>query len=344
MRFRATALSMAIGLSAITAAAIAADAPGYHVVKKLQVGGDGGWDYLTVDAAARRVYVSHATRVIVLDADSGEQVGEIPNTEGVHGIAIATDAGRGFTSNGRTSTITVFDLKSLKTLSEIKSTGQNPDAILYDSSSRRVFAFNGRGANATVIDAATGEVAGTVPLGGKPEFATSDGAGRIFVNLEDKSTIDVIDSRKMTVEKKWPLAPCEEPSGMAIDRAHKRIFSGCDNKMMAVMDTGSGKVVATVVIGEGVDANAFDPETQLAFSSNGDGTLTVAKEDSPDKLTVLENVATAPRARTMALDEKTHRVYLVTAEFGPAPAPTAETPRPRPPIVPDTFTILALDR
>jgi DNA-binding beta-propeller fold protein YncE len=344
MRLNLPGLVLATGLVLISSAAGAADSPGYHVAKKLPVGGDGGWDYLTVDSSARRLYVSRSTRVMVFDADTGAAVGEIPGTEGVHGIAIASDLGRGFTSNGRSSTITVFELKTLKVLEQWKSTGENPDAILYDASSRRVFAFNGRTANATAFDAATGQVAGTVPLGGKPEFATSDGQGRVYVNLEDKSAIAVIDSRKLTVEKQWPLTPCEEPSGMAIDRTRKRLFAGCGNKMMAVVDVVSGKVVTTVPIGEGVDANAFDPGTGLAFSSNGDGTLTIARGDGHDKYVVVQTVQTQRRARTMALDEKTHTVFLPAAEFGPPPSPTAETPRPRPSMVPGSFVILVVSK
>jgi DNA-binding beta-propeller fold protein YncE len=331
-------------LLGLTSSPAPAAAPGYHLVKTLRVGGDGGWDYLTVDVAARRLYVTHSTRVVVLDADSGERIGEIPNTPGVHGVALAPELDRGFTSNGRSSTVTVFDLKSLKTLSEIKATGENPDAILYDPVSRRVFTFNGRSANATAIDAAAGTVAGTIPLDGKPEFAVSDGRGRVFVNIEDKSVIDVIDPRKLSVEKRWPLAPCEEPSGMAIDREHRRLFVGCRNRMMAVVDAENGRVVTSVTIGEGVDANAFDPVSGLAFASCGDGTLTVAHEDSPDKLTVVQKVETRRGARTMAFDDKSRNVYLATAQFGPAPAPTAEQPRPRPSILPDTFVVLVVGR
>ncbi len=250
------------------------EAAGYRVTKKFAVGGDGGWDYLTVDSGARRLYVSRATHVMVLDVDTGVVVGDIPNTEGVHGIAIASELGRGFTSNGRASTITVFDLKTLKQLQTIKSTGKNPDAILYDTATKRVFAFNGGTADATAIDAKTGRPLATIALGGRPEFATSDGSGKVFVNLEDKSAMAVIDSRKMAVEKQWPLSPCEEPSGMAIDREHQRLFVGCSNKMMAVVDSKSGRVVATVPIGEGVDSNGYDPGTGLAFSSNGEGSLT----------------------------------------------------------------------
>lgn len=320
------------------------DHPGYHLVKKIAAGGDGGWDYLTLDSAARRLYVTRATRVAVFDADSGAAVGEISNTAGVHGVALAPELDRGFTSNGRSSTVTIFDLKSLKVLSEVKTTGENPDAILYDPASRRVFTFNGRGGSATAIDAADGRVVGTVALGGKPEFAASDGKGRVFVNVEDKSLVAVIDAQKLAVEKRWPLEPCEEPSGMAIDREHGRLFVGCHNKMMAAVDTGSGRVVATVPIGQGVDANAFDPATALVFASCGDGTLTVAHEDSPDRFTVVQTVETQRGARTMALDERTHNVFLATAEFGPPPSPTPDQPHPRPPILPGSFVLLILGR
>ena len=338
------ALSAAVLLLVSTSPVTPASGPGYHLVKKLTIGGDGGWDYLTVDAAARRLYVTRSTRVQVFDADSGAPVGEIPNTAGVHGVALVPELDRGFTSNGRASSVTVFDAKTLKTLSEIKTTGENPDAILYDPSSRRVFTFNGRGRNATAIDAATGAVAGTVTLDGKPEFAVADGKGSVFVNIEDKSVIDVIDPRKLSVEKRWPLAPCEEPSGMAFDEKSRRLFVGCSNKMMAVVDAGSGRIVTTVPIGEGVDANAFDPSAELAFASCGDGTLTVAHEDSPDKLTVVQTVPTQKSARTMALDAKTHNVFLAAAQFGPPPSPTPDQPRPRPAMVPGSFVLLVFGK
>jgi YVTN family beta-propeller protein len=280
---------------------------------------------------------------MVLDADSLESVGDIPNTSGVHGIAIAPDVGRGFTSNGRTNTVTIFDLKTLKVLGEAK-TGEGPDAIIYDPASHRVFTFNGHSGDSTAIDAATGNVAGTIPLGGRPEYAAADGNGQVYANLEDKSMVVELDSRALTVKNTWPLAPGDSPSGMAIDSEHRRLFVGCHNQMMAVMDADNGHVVATPAIGQGVDANRFDPGTGLAFSSNGDGTLTVVKEDSPDKFTVLENVQTQRGARTMEIDPKTHRVFLVTAEFGPAPAPTADHPRPRPPMVPGSFTLLVFGR
>lgn len=343
-RARIAIAALVVSVSVLTAAEPVPAGPGYRLVKTIAVGGDGGWDYLTLDGAARRLYVARSTRVMVFDADSYASVGEISDTAGVHGVALAPDLARGFTSNGRSSTVTIFDMKSLKVLSEVKTTGENPDAILYDPASRRVLAFNGRGGSATAIDAADGRVAGTIALGGKPEFAESDGKGRVFVNVEDKSVVAVIDTHTLAVEKRWPLAPCEEPSGMAIDREHGRLFVGCRNKTMAVLDTGSGRVVATVPIGEGVDANAFDPATGLAYASCGDGTLTVAHEDTPDRYTVVQTVQTQRSARTMALDEKTHNVFLAAAQFGPPPSPTADQPRPRPVMVPGSFVLLVFGK
>jgi len=317
---------------------------GYHLLKKITVGGEGGWDYITFDSATRRLFISRATKVIVLDVDSEKVVGEIPNTDGVHGIALAPDLGRGFTSNGRAGSVSIFDLKTLATVGTVPA-GKNPDAIVYDSASKRVFAMNGRGSDSTVIDGATGKVLATIPLAGKPEFAVSDAAGHVYVNIEDKSELWQIDSQKLAVTARWPLAPCQEPSSLAIDAAHHRLFAGCDNKMMAVVNADTGKVIATPAIGEGVDANAFDPGTAFAFSSNGESaTLTVVHEDSPDKFTVVEDVPTKPRARTMALDPKTHEVFLVTADFGPRPAATPDNPRPRPPILPGTFVVLVFGK
>ncbi len=317
--------------------------PGYHVTKTFQLGGEGGWDYLTLDAASRRLFISRATHVIVIDADSGKQVGDIPDTPGVHGIALAPQFGRGFISNGREGTVTIFDLATLKTLNKVKA-GENPDAILYDPASKRVFAFNGHSHNATAIDAEKGTVIGTIKLDGKPEFAVSDEKGGVFVNIEDKSELAAIDPDKLTVKAVWPLAPCQEPSGLAMDRKNRRLFAGCDNKLMAVVDADSGKVIATVPIGEGVDANAFDPETGFAFASCGEGVLTVAHEEAPNKFAVAENVPTQRGARTMALDAKTHQIFLVTAKFGPPPAATADQPRPRPTILPDSFVVLVVGR
>jgi DNA-binding beta-propeller fold protein YncE len=316
---------------------------GYHLAKTYKLGGEGGWDYLTFDAATGRLFIARATRVMVVDAGTGKLLGEIPDTPGVHGIALAPELGRGFTSNGRGNAVTIFDLASLKLLGTVE-TGKNPDAIAYDPATQRVFTFNGGSDDSTAIDAAKGTVAGTLALGGRPEFAVADGQGPIFANLEDKSEIVAIDSRKLSVTARWPLAPCEEPSGLAIDREHRRLFSGCANKLMAIVDAASGRVLATLPIGRGVDAAAFDPGTALAFSSNGEGTLTVIHEDSPEKFSVVENVPTQRGARTMALDPKTHRIFLVTAEYGPAPAATAENPRPRPTIVPGSFVVLVVER
>jgi YVTN family beta-propeller protein len=328
----------------VAAVAVAASGPGYKVANTYKVGGDGGWDYLTADSAARRLYISRSTHVIVLDLDSGKTVGDIPDTPGVHGIALAPDLGRGFTSNGRENTVSIFDTKTLATSSKVK-VGENPDAILYDPATKRVFTFNGRSQDSTAIDATSGKVLGTIKLDGKPEFAASDGKGGLWVNIEDKSELVSIDPNKLEIKSKWPLAPCTEPSGLSLDKENRRLFVGCDNKMMAVVDADSGKVLATPAIGEGVDATAFDDETGLAFAScGGDGVLTVVKEESPDKFSVAENVPTQAGARTMALDSKTHNVYLVTAKFGPPPAPTADNPHPRRSILPDSFVVLALSK
>jgi DNA-binding beta-propeller fold protein YncE len=329
----------ALVVAATPSRAAAAPASNYHLLKKVVLGGEGFWDYLTCDSAARRLYISRGTHVMVVDADSYAVVGDIPGTEGVHGIALAPEFGRGFTSNGRTNTVTIFDLQTLKVLGTVP-TGEGPDAILYDPASKRVFTFNGHGGSSTAIDAATGAPAGTVALGGRPEFAAADGQGHIYNNLEDKSELVEIDGKSLTVAARWPLAPCEEPSGLAIDTEHRRLFAGCHNKMMAVVDADTGKVISTPAIGDGVDANGFDPGTQLAFSSNGEGTLTVVHEDSPGKFASVASVPTQRGARTMALDTKTHNIFLVTAEFGPPAAATADHPHPRPPAKPGSFTLL----
>ncbi len=321
---------------------LSAGPSGYHVSKKIKLGGDGGWDYLTV--AGRRVYISRGTHVMVVDADTGAVVGDIPNTNGVHGIAIAPDMNKGFISDGRDNNVTIFDVQTLKVLGTVPA-GKNPDAIIYDPASKRVFAFNGSSRDATAIDAKTGTVAGTIALGGKPEFAVADEKGHVFVNIEDTSEIVQFNSDKLTVETRWKITPGEEPSGLAMDRTHRRLFSVCANKLMVVMNADNGSVITTLPIGAGTDAAGFDPETGFAFSSNGgDGTVTVAHEDSPDKFAVVENVTTLRRARTMALDASTHQIFTVTAEFGQPPAPTTEQPRPRPPMVPGSFTLLILSR
>jgi YVTN family beta-propeller protein len=301
------------GLCFVPLAVAAPPADGYFIVKKIPIPGQGSWDYLSVDEGARRLYVSHGTQVEVLDVDSGAIVGTIPKTPGVHGIAIAAELGRGFVSNGKASTVTIFDLKTLKPIADV-ATGQKPDAIIFDPATSRVFAFNGGSNRATAIDAATGKVAGTVDLGGGPEFAAADGNGFVYDNLEDESLVLKIDSRKLTVEQRWPTAPCASPSSMAMDRANRRLFLGCRSKVMAVMNADTGKVITTLPIGDHVDATAFDPQTRLIFNSNGEGTITVIREDSPDKYSVVETVKTLPRAKTMALDPTTHRLFLSTAE------------------------------
>jgi DNA-binding beta-propeller fold protein YncE len=336
---------LTLAAALVATASPAQTAPGgYRLNGSIAIGGEGGWDYIKADAAAHRLYVSHGTQVEVVDSATRKVIGTIPDTPGVHGIALANELGRGFISAGRTNSVTVFDLKTLATLATVKTTGDNPDAIAYEPTTKRVFTFNGRGANATAIDAASNQVVGTIPLEGKPEFAVADGKGAMFVNIEDKSELVEFDARTLAVKARWPLAPCEEPSGLAIDPATRRLFSVCGNSMMAVVDADSGRVITTLPTGKGTDAAAFDPATRLAFASNGEGTLTVVHEESADKLTVLGNVATKRGARTMALDETTHTIYLPTAQFGPPPSPTPEHPRPRPSIVPGTFELLVVER
>ena len=309
--FRAALLVLA---ASIVGQASASDSS-YTVIRKIPIPGQGSWDYLTIDDAARRLYVSHGTEVDVLDLDSGAIVGKIENTLGVHGIAIAADLGRGFVSDGQSSTVTIFDLKTLKTIAEVP-TGKKPDAIIFDPATSRVFAFNGGSNSATVIEAKDGKVAGTIDLGGGPEFASADGNGYVYNNLEDESLVLKINSRTLKVEQRWPTAPCASPSSMAIDRANRRLFLGCRSKVMAVMNADTGQIIATLPIGDHVDATAFDPETQLIFNSNGEGTVTVIHQETPDKYSIAETVKTLPRAKTSALDPKTHQLFLSTAESG----------------------------
>jgi DNA-binding beta-propeller fold protein YncE len=317
---------------------------GYHLVNTYKLGGEGGWDYLTLDPDSRHLFISRGTHVMVVDADSGKPVGDIPDTPGVHGIAIAPEFNRGFTSNGREGTVSIFDLKTLQVITKVKGVGDNPDAILYDPATKRVFTFNGHSHDATAIDAATGKIVGKIPLDGKPEFGVSTGAGEIFVNIEDKSELTALDAKALKVKSVWPLAPCQEPSGLAMDVKDRTLFSACDNKMMTVVDADTGKVIKTLPIGSGVDAGRFDPDNHLAFASCGEGVLTIVKEDAADKFSVVENVSTQRGARTMELDPKTHNVYLVTAQFGPPPAPTAGQPHPRPAILPDSFVLLVVGK
>lgn len=311
---------------------------GYHLIKTVPVPGDEGWDYLAVDSAARRVYISHGSHVVVMNADTYAIEGDIPDTSGVHGIALAPGLDRGFVSAGRANMAVIFDLKSLKTLGTVK-TDANPDAIVYDHVTKRVFTMNGRGQNTTAINGADGSVAGTLALGGKPEFAAADGKGSIYVNIEDKSELVQFDAEKLTETHRWPLAPCQSPSGLSMDVKNRRLFSVCDENVMAVTNADTGKIVATPKICDGPDASAFDPATHYAFASCGDGNLTVVHEDSPDKFTVVENVPTKRSARTMGLDLKTHKIFLSSAEFDP-PAPGQRRGKMKP----GSFAILVVGK
>jgi DNA-binding beta-propeller fold protein YncE len=333
-----TSLLAVILFTAKMFAAPAAGPSGYHVVKTIPIGGEGFWDYTTTDPVGRRIYVSHGTHVVVLDADTQEKVGDIPDTQGVHGIAIATDSGHGFVSAGRTNNVTMFDLKTLKTLSVIPA-GTNPDAIIYDPATNRVFAMNGRSGDITAINAADGKVVGTVAIGGKLEFAAADGKGTIYVNVEDKSELAHVDADKLTVLHRWPLAGCEEPSGLAMDTKTRRLFVGCGNKVMTIVNADTGKILASLPSGDGTDASAFDPGTGFAFTSNGEGTLTVVHEDSADKFSVVENVPTKKSARTMTVDLKTHNIFLPAADFD-EPAPGERRGKMKP----DSFVLLMLTR
>ena len=313
----------------------------YAVSGRIPLEGDGGWDYLLADSTNGQLYVSLGTQVDVVDLASEKPTGIITGMKHIHGIAVADDLNRGFISDGGDDAVIIFDLKSRLVLQKVP-TGKNPDGILYDPFSQRVFAFNGRSNDVTAIDAASGKVAGTIPLGGKPEFPVSDGKGNVYVNIEDKSEISQIDPQALKVKKVWPLSPCEEPSGLAMDKEGRRLFSVCSNNKMAVMNADSGQVITTVVIGNGPDAAAFDPGTKLVFSSNGEGSLTVVRQDSADQYAVLATIPTQRSARTMALDPKTHKIYLSAAKFGDTPAATAENPHPRPKIVPGSFQVLVL--
>ncbi len=319
-------------LTLLAAAAAATAAEGYQQLKKVPVPGDGGWDYVTVDDANRRVYVSHGTEVVVLDADTYEIKGKIPDTKGVHGVAVAPEFDRGFTSNGQADTVTVFELKTLKTVGTVE-TGKKPDAIMYDPATQRVFAFNGGGKSVTAIDAKEGKAVGTLDLGGQPEFAASDGTGNVFVNLEDKNTVVKFDGRKLEVKERWPLAPGETPTGLALDRKNRRLFVGCRSKALVVMNADDGKVVTTQPIGERVDACAFDPETGLVYASCGDGTVSVFHQDGPDKYSAVETVKTQAGSKTMGLDPKTHNLFIPAADFKAQGGG-------RPTMVPGTFAVL----
>ena len=315
-------------------------AAGYHIIHEYKLGGDTGWDYLTMDASSRRLYISHGTHVEVINIDTGKVEGDITDLKGVHGIALDKDANKGFISDGRDNSVVVFDLKTLKQTGKVQA-GTNPDAILFDPATKHVFAFNGRSGNATVIESKDNSVAGTIDLGGKPEFAVADGKGKVFVNLEDKSSLVEIDAKELKVLNNWSLSPGEGPSGLAIDPQNEVLFSGCDNEKMVVVDGKSGKVLATETIGKGVDATAWDRGLKQAYSSNGQsGNITIVKEGSPTNFAVVGDVTTKPRARTMAVDEKTHNLITVTAQFEAQSEPAPGQQRQRPKMVPDTFEVL----
>lgn len=306
----------------------------YKIVRTISLTGDGGWDYLSVDELNHKLYVSHSTQVNVVDLKTDEQVAVIQQTEGVHGIAIANDLNRAYISCGKDSSVSVVDLTSLKLIAKITGTGKNPDAILYDQYSKKVFTFNGRSSNSTVIDAKTLKIISTIPLAGKPEFSQTDGKGKIYVNIEDKSSIAVINAESMKVENLWSIAPGEEPSGLALDNKNHRLFSVCNNKMMTVTDAGTGKVITTVPIGGGCDGVAFDPASKRIFSSNGDGTMTVIQQISADNYKVLENFATQPGARTITVDKSSGHIYLPVAEYLPGTG--------RRPTKPGTFKVMEI--
>lgn len=316
---------------------------GYHLTKSVPIAGEGGWDLVSVDSAARRVYVAHSTKVDVLDADNGEMIGTIGPIDGAHGVTVAPGTGHGFATNGKMDKVTVFNLKTLAVTGEIQ-TGKKPDAIIYDPATKHVFTFNNGGGSITVIDAAQARKIGTIPVGGAPEFAVADGQGHIFVNLEDTSELLAIDSKHQKVMKRWALAPCEGPTGLAMDSHNQRLLAGCGNKLLAVVNAKSGHVITTMPIGDHVDAVAFDPATREIISSAADGTLTVIAQDDADHYHVVQTVTTPLRSKTFALDEKTHRLFVPSATFGPAPVPSPDNPKGRPPVLPGTFKVLFLDR
>lgn len=321
-----------------------AQTSGFTLLKKFVIGGEGGWDYLSVDSQNRRLYVSHSTQVEVLNADTHEKVGTIPNLQGVHGAIAVPKAGRGITTNGRSSTVTIFDLKTLSTIVELPA-GKNPDALFYDNFSDRVYVFNHTGGSCTVVDIGAGIVTGTVELGGQAvEAGALDEKGTIFVNLEDTNEIVSFDTKSLAVKNRWKIAPGEEPTGLAIDRETHRLFTVCHNEWMIVLDSDNGKIVAQVPIGKRVDGVVFDPSTNQAISSNGEGSITIVQEVSANEFKAIETVKTEVGARTIALDHKTHHVFVSTAQYGTAPAATTENPRPRPPVLPGTFMVLELGK
>lgn len=334
---------LAAGAVVLLAATLAQARPQYRLAREVPLPGDEGWDYLTFEQGGHRLFVAHGTRVLVIDTDQMQVVGEIADTPGVHGIALAPGLGRGFISAGRSSTIVVFDLKTLARVAEIRSSGEGPDAIYYDAATQRVFAFNGRSHDVTAIEAASGTVAGTIALPGKPESASGDGQGRLYVNLEDRGSIAALDARALTVTAVWPVPGCEEPTGLALNARGQRLFAACSNRVMVLLDAASGRLLGGAPIGAGVDFAAYDPGARLAFASCGEGVLTAVTVTAAGTVQVAQSVPTRPGARTMALDERTHRIFLVTANFGPPPAATPEQPHPRAPALPGSFRLLVVE-
>jgi YVTN family beta-propeller protein len=338
--FRSALLATAALLCSLAVSAGAFAQGPYRVITQWKIGGDGGWDYLTADAAAHRLYITHGTRVEVLDSASGKPIGAITGLQGTHGVALDAAGKYGYISDGRANAVVVFDRSTLKTVTSIPA-GTNPDGIVYEPQTKTVWAFNGRSNNATVIDTKLQKVVATIPLPGKPEFPVADGKGSVYDNIESKNEIVRLDAAAQKLTGEWPV--CDSPSGLAIDRASRHLFSVCDGKKMAVVDADSGRVLATPEIGEGPDAAAFDAKDKLAFSSNGDGSLTVV-DAGKSSFPVLQNLTTQRGARTMTFDSANGRIYLTTAQFGPRPAPTAQMPHPRPAILPDSFTVLVVGR
>ena len=331
---------LVVGLLSALQGAVFASEDAAKFLREIPIGGEGGWDILTVDSAAHRLYLSHATKVVVVDMEKDAVAGEITDTPGVHAFLAVPELGRGFSSNGKENKASVVDLKTLRTIAKVE-TGESPDAMVYDPRGGEIYIFNHRGNSATVIAAKEAKVVSTIALGGSPEFGAIDApAGRVYVNLEDKNEVVAIDTTKHEVVARWPLAPGEEPTGLALDAAHHRLFAACNNKMMVMLDTESGKVVATAPIGEHVDGCVFDDATQLAFASGGDGTVTIVKEETPEKLRVVQTLKTERGARTIALDPQTHRIYLPTAQFEPAPSPSPGASPGRPTILPNTMKLL----
>ena len=336
------AVLLITALAMVGAGAIAQTAAKFHVKQIWHIGGDGGWDYLKADPGAHRLYIARGNRVQVVDTTNGKLIAEMGGMEGVHGVALDSSGKYGYVSDGKAGLIRVFDRATLKVIASVPAQ-KNPDAIIFDPATKRVFAFNGRSDSATALDARTNRVLQTIPLPGRPEFAQADGRGNVYVNLEDKNQIERIDSKTLKTTATWPIAPCDSPSGLAIDRAHHRLFSVCHNQLMIVLDTQTGRVIATPAIGQGPDAARYDARRRLAFSSNGrDGTLTVVREDSANSYTPVQTLTTRNGARTMALDSSTGTIYLVTADFGPRPAATAANPHQRPTILPGTFVVLVV--